>query len=376
VNLTSCRVAGKPLAALSLSCARLPSRQAAEEVIAAAVAGGVRYLDTTPGRHEAGEAWVGAALAGCRERVILAARGPADGADAVRARIEASLARLAVARLDVYQLGGVRTAEDFDRAQEPGGWLEGAQRARDEGLVRHLGVSGDAEAPELRRWVRSGWVDVITVPFHLLDVSRLRGIRFAAEQGVAVLAAHPLASGFLASSSAVLARDMAEFGVVSATDLALRYVSSHAGVSALCGASRAPEMAESAALLSRPLWPEALAETLRRRFDALLQSGDEYCTGCGYCTPCTAALDLPGLLRLRQFQAVLGMESARREFRTKFASDVHYQADLCHNCGLCGRRCPRQIPVRSLLAEIMATMGQGLGWATPHAGQCPTVGAE
>ena len=91
--------------------------------------------------------------------------------------------RLQVDKLDCYQLWAIHVPQLFDEAMKKGGWMEGVQKARTEGLFRHLGITGHADSKEIIRWVDSGLFEMITVPFHMMDLSRLEGIRYAQLQG-------------------------------------------------------------------------------------------------------------------------------------------------------------------------------------------------
>jgi len=373
MNETAFSFAGHRLASLAVGCMRFPSREAAADVVRVCLDSGVRYLDTSPlycyrSETENCETWTGAALAGRRAEVILAAKcatgnggvevgeyDPARGfsittADQARRQIDQSLRRLQVDRVDCYQLWAVHAPHLFDLALQPGGWLEGVERARAEGLFTHLGITGHAGSAEIRRWVDSGLFELITVPFHLLDVSRLDGILYALEHGVAVLAMNPLAGGMLASESATLAAECAAAGVTSALDLALRYIAS-LGVSALSGMTSAAEAQANVELLNRPLWPADQATALRRRFESLIRDAEYVCTGCGYCLPCASKLDIPGILRLRNYHVILQLATARREFQRRAAGDPAFRVEDCEDCGLCASRCPNQLPVTQLLHE-------------------------
>src|SRR4051812_46162422 len=64
-----------------------------------------------------------------------------DGKGA-RESLERSLTRLGVDRVDLIQLHNLVEPEEWEVAMGPGGAVEALVRARDEGLVRFLGVTG------------------------------------------------------------------------------------------------------------------------------------------------------------------------------------------------------------------------------------------
>jgi aryl-alcohol dehydrogenase-like predicted oxidoreductase len=83
-----------------------------------------------------------------RDRVFLSTKTGDREKDAARRSIERSLERLRVDNVDLIQLHAVGDLGDLDRATGPGGALEAAIQAREEGLVWAIGITGHGhEAP-------------------------------------------------------------------------------------------------------------------------------------------------------------------------------------------------------------------------------------
>lgn len=77
-----------------------------------------------------------------RGDVFLASKtGNRDGAGA-RASIERSLERMQIEQLDLIQFHNLAQDADWDQAMAPGGALEAALQAKEEGLIRFIGVTG------------------------------------------------------------------------------------------------------------------------------------------------------------------------------------------------------------------------------------------
>ena len=62
--------------------------------------------------------------------------------DGAKASIEASLERMQVSQIDVIQFHNLSKQNDWDTVMGPRGALEAAVAARDQGLVRFIGVTG------------------------------------------------------------------------------------------------------------------------------------------------------------------------------------------------------------------------------------------
>jgi aryl-alcohol dehydrogenase-like predicted oxidoreductase len=87
------------------------------------------------------------------------------------AQINTSLERLGVDRVDLIQLHAVGDLADLDRATGSGGALEAAVRARDEGLVGAIGITGHGHAAPAthREALRRFPFDTVLTPWnHLL----------------------------------------------------------------------------------------------------------------------------------------------------------------------------------------------------------------
>ena len=117
------------------------TRADADRALALLLEHGVNHIDTAAGYGEA-EVWIAPWLAEHRERFFLATktgkreRGPAHD------EIRRSLERMGVDSVDLIQLHNLVDRSEWETAMGPGGALEAAVEARDEGLVRFIGVTG------------------------------------------------------------------------------------------------------------------------------------------------------------------------------------------------------------------------------------------
>jgi len=104
---------------------------------------GVTYLDTARGYKDGcDEEQVGKALQGRRDSIVLATKTLKRDAQGAREELEASLQALRTDWIDIWQMHYVNTPEDREKILAPGGAMEAAMRARDEGLVRFIGITG------------------------------------------------------------------------------------------------------------------------------------------------------------------------------------------------------------------------------------------
>ena len=113
----------------------------ADEVLAVLLERGVNHLDTAASYGDS-ELRIGPWMAEHRDRFFLATKTGERTGDAARAGLERSLERLQVDHVDLIQLHNLVEDDEWDVAHGSGGVVEAMATARDEGLVRNIGVTG------------------------------------------------------------------------------------------------------------------------------------------------------------------------------------------------------------------------------------------
>ena len=179
-----------------------------EQSIAAirrAVELGVNWVDTAPiyGLGHSEEV-VGRALQGLDDRPYVFTKASLyekDGAvahslkrDSLRREVEASLERLQLDAIDVYQVHWPNPDEDVEEA-----WATFAE-LKAEGLVRHIGVS-NFDVAQLRRAQAIAPVETLQPPYSLIEREIEDEILpFAEREDIGVVIYSPMASGLLSGA--------------------------------------------------------------------------------------------------------------------------------------------------------------------------------
>jgi aryl-alcohol dehydrogenase-like predicted oxidoreductase len=112
--------------------------------IAQALDAGVDHFDTAADYGDS-ELQYGRWMPEIRNRIFLSTKTGLREKDAAKRQIEDSLERLRVDNVDLLQLHSVGDIEDLDRATGPGGSLEAAIEAKEEGLVGAIGITGHGD---------------------------------------------------------------------------------------------------------------------------------------------------------------------------------------------------------------------------------------
>ena len=171
---------GERVSALSLGCMRFPDEEAAVKIVAKAVELGINYFETSIGYVGGNsEHWLGKGLGQNREKVMVSSKsspivdGEGVSADGVRRTIEKSLEKLGADHVDFYHGWSVSRPKQYKACVRKGGWFDGVYKAKEEGLIKHIGITTHA-SPELAMEIlNDGRWEVITVQYSLI----LRGYR-------------------------------------------------------------------------------------------------------------------------------------------------------------------------------------------------------
>ncbi len=142
----------------------------ADRAIQTALDHGVNHVDVAPSYGEAELRWQ-PWMPKVREQIFLGCKTRERTREAARAELHRSLERLGVERLDLYQLHSVGKLPDLEACLAPGGALEALLEAREQGLVRWLGITGhthDAPSTMLTALQRVDCFDTVMLPLNFV----------------------------------------------------------------------------------------------------------------------------------------------------------------------------------------------------------------
>ena len=147
------------------------SQSVADETLDVLLAHGVNHLDVA---SEYGEAEVRIRPWLQREpgRFFLATKGDERTAAGAREELHRSLDRMGVDHVDLWQLHALADPIEWDVALSPGGALEAAIEAREQGLIRYIGVTGHGSqiAATHRRSLERFDFDSVLLPYNFVTM--------------------------------------------------------------------------------------------------------------------------------------------------------------------------------------------------------------
>ncbi len=117
------------------------SQERADRTLELVQSNGINHIDVAASYGEA-ELRLAPFLQDYRQDFFVATKTGDRTAGGARASIERSLERMQIEQIDLIQFHNLSKDAEWDIAMGPGGCLEAAVRARDEGLVRFIGITG------------------------------------------------------------------------------------------------------------------------------------------------------------------------------------------------------------------------------------------
>lgn len=133
---------------------------------------GVNYLDTSArygGDARWSEKYIGQVMKRRRNEAFLATKTHDRTRDGSWKLLETSLKLLSTDRIDLWQIHNLTSKEQVDRMFGPDGAVKAMQEARDQKLVRFLGVTGHADPDVLLEAIRRFPFDTILMALNAAD---------------------------------------------------------------------------------------------------------------------------------------------------------------------------------------------------------------
>jgi len=376
---------GDTLSILGFGCMRLPQKKGGgideERAIAQiryAIDHGVNYVDTAPIYHFGkSESTLGRALAdGYREKVRIATKLPPwtvfSRTDMDRILAD-QCATLHADHIDYYLLHSLGK-QSWEKLRSLG-VLEFLDAAKKDGRIKNAGFSIHSNTETFREIIDAYDWDFCQIQFNYLDEHNqvgIEGLEYAASKRIAVMVMEPLRGGNLAGhvpddvqkiwDTAPIKRSAAEWG--------LRWVWNHPGVTVVLSGMNEEAHIEENLRVAETALPDSLSdadlavlEEARQTYRRLMKVD---CTGCCYCMPCPAGVNIPECFAFYNNSAFFPHS---RENKILYLvrlggimGDVPAYAGMCKHCGKCERICPQHIPIQERLKEVSAAFeGRGMG---------------
>jgi predicted aldo/keto reductase-like oxidoreductase len=310
---------------------------------------------------------VGKALeGGYREKVKLATKLPpwmVNGPEDFDRILDEQLKKLQTDHIDFYLLHALNKNRWHEVVLKYD-LLGKAAAALADGRIGHLGFSFHDDYESFVEIVNGSdlW-SFCQIQYNYMDMENqagVRGLKLAAEKGLAVVIMEPLMGGRLVDPPPEARKAMESFAVRrSPVDWALQWLWDQPEISVvLSGMSTMPEVEQnlrSAASSRAQAFGEAeqgLIEQVRNIYRSRIAIP---CSKCGYCMPCPNGVNIPGNFEYFNF-AHLYDNVADTSIRYHLFLPEAQRAGACVECGICEELCPQKIPISTWMPKVSALL--------------------
>jgi predicted aldo/keto reductase-like oxidoreductase len=312
---------------------------------------GINYIDSAWAYlNKTSETAVGHAIKG-RDRagLYISTKNPIDtDVGEWRKRLDLQLRKLDTDYIDFYHIHSIQWRV-FTKKVVPEGYMKELERARDEGLIRHISFSCHDSPHNIIKLIDTGKFSSMLVQYNLLHRYNEAAISYARSKGMGVAVMGPIGGGRINFMSRLKPREGRTIA-----ELALRFVLSNKDVSVALSGMHSIEMVEENCAMAENDGPLTQVETedIRAMLDQLQGLQDLYCTGCGYCVPCPNGVNIPANFLLMNYEVVYNFGGGMSEAYNNGLKAAKASADNCIECGECLEKCPQNIDIPERLKDV------------------------
>ena len=291
---------------------------------------GINFYDTA-NAYTTSEGFIGKAIAGQRQGLVLATKSTARTPDRLEKQLNLSLERLGVDAIDLYQLHAVDDLETYHTLVRPGGMLAAMQKARSEGKIGHIGMTSHS-LDVAKVAAVSGHFETVQFPFNFVAKEAADALIPSCRQNnVGFIAMKPLGGGMLESAS-----------------LALKFLMQFPGVHPIVGVETIDHVEELVQIINGS--PSISPEEEQRMARMAEELGTRYCRHCYYCQPCPHNILICEVMIFPTYLK----RSTPAFYLSGWMADNMEKAQGCNECGECEERCPFKLPIREMLRDNVA----------------------
>ncbi|MDO5027938.1 MAG: aldo/keto reductase [Bacillota bacterium] len=320
------------------------------ELINLALENGITYFDTAYVYHsKQSEIFAGQALKDVRKDIKLATKCPVwliEKEEDLDYLLDVELQKLQTDYIDFYLLHTL-DREKFENVKKHNVY-ERAMKAKEAGKIRQLGFSFHDNLDLFKEIIDTYDFDFCQIQLNYLDEdyqAGLEGLRYAKAKGLSVVIMEPLRGGQLAN----LPKSMTDkLEGQTPASLGFSYLLDNDLVDVvLSGMNHKDQLLENIKVFSE-VEPNSLDDQTKGKIDYLKNEMKSRirinCTGCNYCMPCPAGVEIPEIFRAYNNKYIFEDEKKSVDTYARIAKRNGSQ-EACVECGQCESQCPQSLPI-------------------------------
>ncbi|MEF9426974.1 MAG: aldo/keto reductase, partial [Candidatus Mariimomonas ferrooxydans] len=229
--------------------------------------------------------------------------------------------------------------------------IDEAQKAMDEGLIKHISFSFHDDPENLKRFVNLGVFDSVLCQYNFLDQTNEEAIEYAVSRGVGVAVMGPVVGGRLLGMEMDGIKNIKDRNLIN---MALRFVFSNKNVStALSGMGTEKMLDENIETAEGPEELSGEEEKLIKEIQEKREIKEMIpCNDCGYCIDCPSGIPISRIFKIYNYNLLTKIDgNAKWQYNLIGNYDDKANADECSECGQCEEKCPQNIEIIEMLKE-------------------------
>ena len=254
---------------------------------------------------------------------------------------------------------------------------EKMEKAKNEGLIRHIGFSFHDTLPVFKEIIDYYPWDISQIQYNYVDTcvqATTEGLEYAHNKGIAVVVMEPLKGGSLANPPQEILNKMnTAQNKRTPVDWALQFLWNKPEISTVLSGMSSKKMVQENCTSADHSGIKSLstqdAKIIQQLSEIYTKKIVVPCTACRYCMPCPAGVNIPQnfaclnnvSLETSRIRRFLARRSYRKLQNSKKKVDVNNpngNATLCIKCNLCVEKCPQEINIPNELDKVKKVLGK------------------
>ena len=291
------------------------------EILLKAYESGIDFYDTARFYTDS-EQKLGIAFEDVRQNIYLASKTAAENVEDFWRDLETSLKELKTDYLDLYQHHNIsfcpKSGDDLTKAMA---------EAKEEGLIKHIGITTH-KITLAHEALDSGIYETLQYPFsYLSGGDELKLIEKCKKLDVGFIAMKAMGGGLITNSKASYA-----------------YINQFDNVLPIWGIQKLEELEEFLSYDENTVLTDDLNRIIEKDKKEL---GENFCRGCGYCTPCPEGINISLCARMSLWIRRFPTEP----YLTEEYQNIMNETLNCIECYSCVDNCPYELDIPELLKE-------------------------
>lgn len=351
---------GIDVSLLGFGCMRFPTKngkideELAEKMLDEAYAAGVNYFDTAFPYHDgASEPFVGRVMSKYdRASYYLATKLPTwnvSNMDDAKRIFELQRSRIDQSYIDFYLIHALNKGS-WTKMRDLG-VVEYLKEQKAEGKIKYLGFSFHDDYEVFEDIINYTDWDFCQIQLNYMDTDEqagMKGYKLSESKNIPLVIMEPIKGGLLSNLPSEVTQPFADIdSEKSLASWALRWVASLPNVKVvLSGMSDEAQVKDNLDTFSDfEEMTDKEYKAVEKVGEALRKRVNNGCTGCRYCMPCPAGVNIPGNFAVwNRYGIYENINDIKWQWNNEIKDDQ--KAKNCIKCGKCEAACPQKLQIR------------------------------